>query len=551
MRAFAELLDRLVLTPQRNAKIKLMADYFRNAPDPDRGYALAAIAGTLTLKTVKPHVLRQLVLERLDEVLFRYSYDYIGDLAETISLVWERQAGGETAQQDLSLGAVMHQLEMAGRANVHGLVRNLLDQLEGSSRFAFLKLITGGLRIGVSARLVKQALADMGNVDITEIETLWHGLSPPYTALFRWLDGKSDKPELDMPAVFHAVMLATPVADSDLATLDPKAFAAEWKWDGIRVQLANLAGTRRLYSRSGDDISGAFPDILEAADFEGIIDGELLVGGTMRTNRATRTFSDLQQRLNRKTVTRKMLEEYPAFIRGYDLLFSGRRDIRQESFLTRRAELSALIDKAAPSHFDLSPLVPFSSWEELDRLRADPPDPVVEGIMLKRLDSPYTAGRSKGPWFKWKREPYNVDAVLMYAQRGHGKRSSYYSDFTFGVWTQSDGRDGLVPVGKAYFGFTDAELEVLDRYVRNNTVERFGPVRAIRAEPDHGFVVEVAFEGINFSTRHKSGVAMRFPRISRLRTDKLPRDADRLETLLAMIGQQGADMEEIGNQFNR
>jgi DNA ligase-1 len=478
-----------------------------------------------------------LVLERMDEVLFRYSYDYVGDLAETISLVWERPPGGEMPLPDLSLSTVMHRLETAGRADVHGLVRNLLDQLEGSSRFAFLKLITGGLRIGVSARLVKQALADMGNVDITEIETLWHGLSPPYTALFQWLDGKADKPELDMPAVFHAVMLATPVGDNDLASLDPKDFAAEWKWDGIRVQLANLAGTRRLYSRSGDDISAAFPDILEAADFEGIIDGELLVGGTMRTNLATRTFSDLQQRLNRKTVTRKMLEDYPAFIRGYDLLFSGRRDIRPESFLTRRAELSALIDKAAPSHFDLSPLVPFSSWEELDRLRTDPPDPVIEGIMLKRLDSPYTSGRSKGPWFKWKREPYNVDAVLMYAQRGHGKRSSYYSDFTFGVWTESDGRQVLVPVGKAYFGFTDAELEVLDRYVRNNTVERFGPVRSIRAEADHGFVVEVAFEGINFSSRHKSGVAMRFPRISRLRTDKLPRDADRLETLLAMIGQ--------------
>ncbi|KQS89602.1 MULTISPECIES: cisplatin damage response ATP-dependent DNA ligase [unclassified Rhizobium] len=536
MRAFAELLDRLVLTPQRNAKITLMADYFRKAPDPDRGYALAAIAGTLTLKTVKPNILRQLVLERMDEVLFRYSYDYVGDLAETISLVWEKPKGEDIPPLDLSLGAVVHQLETVGRANVHGLVRNMLDQLEGSSRFAFLKLITGGLRIGVSARLVKQALADIGNVDVTEIETLWHGLSPPYTSLFRWLDGSGEKPELDMPAVFHAVMLATPVGDNDLAALDPADFAAEWKWDGIRVQLANVGGTRRLYSRSGDDISGAFPDILEAADFEGIIDGELLVGGTLRSNSATRTFSDLQQRLNRKTVTRKMLEDYPAFIRGYDLLFSGRRDIRPETFVTRRAALSELIEKAALSHFDLSPLVPFSSWEELDRLRADPPDPVIEGIMLKRLDSPYTSGRSKGPWFKWKREPYNVDAVLMYAQRGHGKRSSYYSDFTFGVWTEVEGKDVLVPVGKAYFGFTDAELEVLDRYVRNNTIERFGPVRSIRAEPDHGFVVEVAFEGINFSSRHKSGVAMRFPRISRLRTDKLPRDADRLETLLAMIG---------------
>ncbi|WP_275785251.1 cisplatin damage response ATP-dependent DNA ligase [Pararhizobium gei] len=536
MRAFAELLDRLVLTPQRNAKIKLMADYFRTAPDPDRGYALAAIAGTLTLKTVKPQILRQLVLERLDEVLFRYSYDYVGDLAETISLVWERAPDSKAAPADLSLGAVMRQLEVVGRADVHALVRNLLDQFDGSSRYAFLKLITGGLRIGVSARLVKQALADMGNVEIGEIETLWHGLSPPYASLFQWLGGTSDKPKLDMPAVFHAVMLATPVNDNDLASLDPKDFAAEWKWDGIRVQLANIGGTRRLYSRSGDDISTAFPDILEAADFEGVIDGELLVGGTMRTNRATRTFSDLQQRLNRKTVTRKMIEDFPAFIRGYDLLFSAQGDLRSESFLSRRNALSALIENAAPTHFDLSPLVPFSSWDELDRLRAAPPDPVIEGIMLKRLESTYTSGRMKGPWFKWKREPYNVDAVLMYAQRGHGKRSSYYSDFTFGVWTRSDGKDVLVPVGKAYFGFTDAELEILDRYVRNNTIERFGPVRSIRAESDHGFVVEVAFEGINLSSRHKSGVAMRFPRIARLRTDKLPSEADRLETLLAMIG---------------
>ncbi|MDI6837852.1 MAG: ATP-dependent DNA ligase, partial [Rhizobiaceae bacterium] len=191
--------------------------------------------------------------------------------------------------------------------------------------------------------------------------------------------------------------------------------------------------------------------------------------------------------------------------------------------------------QAPEERFDLSPLVPFSSWEELETLRRDPPDPVIEGVMIKRRDSTYQAGRSKGPWFKWKRDPLNVDAVLMYAQRGHGKRSSYYSDFTFGVWTTGEDGDMLVPVGKAYFGFTDAELEILDRYVRHNTVDRFGPVRALRAEPDHGFVVEVAFEGINRSTRHKSGVAMRFPRIARLRTDKLPRDADRLETLVDLI----------------
>ncbi len=538
MHAFAELLDRLVLTPQRNAKIRLMVDYFRSTPDPDRGYALAALSGTLTLSTVKPQLLKQLVLERMDEVLFQYSYDYVGDLAETISLVWEPDSRAKEPA-DLSLGTIVHKLQSAGRADVHGVVRTLLDQLDGSSRFAFLKLVTGGMRIGVSARLVKQALADLGGVDIVEIETLWHGLQPPYVDLFQWLDGGREKPVLAMPAVFHSVMLATPLAESDFTTLNPDDFAAEWKWDGIRVQLANLAGTRRLYSRSGDDISGAFPDILEAATFEGIIDGELLVGGTMRTNRATRSFSDLQQRLNRKTVSRKMMEDYPAFIRGYDLLFAGEQDIRSDTFLVRRERLAGLIDATPPDRFDLSPLVAFSSWEELDTLRRSPPDPVIEGVMLKRLDSPYTAGRMKGPWFKWKRDPYNIDAVLMYAQRGHGKRSSYYSDFTFGVWTDREGSDMLVPVGKAYFGFTDAELEILDRYVRENTIERFGPVRSLRAEADHGFVVEVAFEGINASSRHKSGVAMRFPRIARLRQDKLPREADRLETLLAMIAPAG------------
>ncbi|MBD9543144.1 cisplatin damage response ATP-dependent DNA ligase [Ensifer sp. ENS04] len=533
MRAFAELLDRLVLSPQRNAKIRLLVDYFRTAPDPDRGYALAAIAGTLSLNTVKPAMIRDLLLERMDAVLFQYSYDYVGDLAETVSLVWEPPAG--TVEADIPLGEAIERLQRTGRADVRGVVRDMLDRLDTSARFAFLKLVTGGLRIGVSAKLAKQALADMGGKDVAEIETLWHGLSPPYLPLFRWLSGEAEKPELSTPAVFHSVMLANPVGDGDLDGLDPKDFAAEWKWDGIRVQLANIGGVRRLYSRSGDEISGAFPDVLEAADFTGVIDGELLVGGTARSNRATRTFADLQQRLNRKTVNPKLIETYPAFVRAYDILFSGEEDVRPLGFVERRARLADIVERASPQHFDLSPLVPFSSWQELDSLRADPPDPVIEGIMLKRLDSPYTPGRVKGPWFKWKRAPFNIDAVLMYAQRGHGKRSSYYSDYTFGVWTDIDGKETLVPVGKAYFGFTDAELEILDRFVRDNTTERFGPVRAVRAEPEFGFVVEVAFEGINRSSRHKSGVAMRFPRIARLRQDKLPRDADRLETLQAMI----------------
>ncbi|KAA0699821.1 cisplatin damage response ATP-dependent DNA ligase [Neorhizobium sp. P12A] len=536
MKPFAALLDRLVLTPSRNGKLKLLTDYFRETPDPDRGYGLAAIAGTLEVRNVKPAMLRELVLERMDEVLFRYSYDYVGDLAETISLVWDEEKDiDRSAATQPRLGEVVRRMNALGRTEVRGYVRDLLDQLDSSGRFAFIKLATGALRIGVSARLAKQALADLSNREVGEIETLWHGLQPPYESLFQWLEGKGDRPVLATPAIFHSVMLANPVEPGDLDNLDPKDFAAEWKWDGIRVQLSRAGETRKLYSRSGDDISGAFPDIVDAISFEGVVDGELLIGGTTRSNSPTRTFSDLQQRLNRKTVTSKMLDEYPAFIRAYDLLFDGEEDVRGRGFLDRRERLSDIIEAAPHDRFDLSSLVDFSSWEELDQLRSSPPDPVIEGVMIKRRDSVYQSGRLKGPWFKWKRNPYNVDAVMMYAQRGHGKRSSYYSDFTFGVWALTPEGEQLVPVGKAYFGFTDAELEVLDKFVRNNTVERFGPVRAVRAERDFGFVLEVAFEGINRSTRHKSGVAMRFPRIARLRPDKPPYEADRLETLVAMI----------------
>ena len=536
MKAFAGLLDRLVLTPSRNGKLKLLADYFRDTPDPDRGYGLAAIAGTLEVRNVKPAMLRELVLERIDEVLFRYSYDYVGDLAETIALVWDNERDIErSALAQPRLGDVVVRMNSLGRTEVRSFVRDLLDHLDASGRFAFIKLATGALRIGVSARLAKQALADLGSNDVTEIETLWHGLQPPYESLFAWLEDRGGKPVLATPAIFHSVMLANPVGEGDLDGLDPADYAAEWKWDGIRVQLSRSGETRKLYSRSGDDISAAFPDIVDAISFNGVLDGELLVGGTARSNSPTRTFSDLQQRLNRKTVTPRMLEEYPAFIRAYDLLFDGEEDVRARSYGDRRDRLSDIVELAPHERFDLSPLVDFTSWEELDRLRSAPPDPVIEGVMIKRRDSIYQAGRLKGPWFKWKRNPFNVDAVLMYAQRGHGKRSSYYSDFTFGVWTETPDGEQLVPVGKAYFGFTDAELEVLDKFVRNNTTERFGPVRAVRADKEFGFVVEVAFEGINRSNRHKSGVAMRFPRIARLRPEKPSYEADRLQTLVAMI----------------
>lgn len=538
MRAFAELLDRLVLTPQRNGKLRLLVDYFRTTPDPDRGLALAAITRDLELQSVKPAMLRALIAERIDPTLFAYSYDYVGDLAETISLIWPGP-NAAPAGANLPLSVVVHELQNASRREGPLLVASWLDLLGISERYTLLKLVTGGLRIGVSARLAKQALADFGSVDVVEIEELWHGQTQPFTALFAWLEGHSPKPAATADAPFRPVMLATALDEAEIPALDPSAYSGEWKWDGIRVQAVAENGVRRLYSRTGDDISGTFPDVLEAMDFEGSIDGELLVGHHGETGIETATFSDLQQRLNRKTVTAKQLREYPAFIRAYDLLHDGTQqsgeDLRSLPFSERRARLAQFVEKLDKRRFGLSPVLQFSDFDELAKLRLNPPHPVIEGLMLKRHDSAYVPGRPKGPWFKWKRDPFTVDAVVVYAQRGHGKRSSYYSDFTFAVWTGPEEDPMLVPVGKAYFGFTDEELKLLDKFVRENTIERFGPVRSVRAELDHGLVVEVAFEGLNRSTRHKSGVAMRFPRFSRLRWDKPPREADRLETLEKLL----------------
>jgi len=527
---FAELLDRLVLTPSRNGKLRLLTDYFATVPDPDRGYGLAALTGGIGFPAVKPAMLRMLVMERVDPVLFGYSYDYVGDLAETVSLIWP--AGENEEAEAPSLSEVVERLAQASRSDAPAVVARLLDQLSPSGRFAAIKLATGGLRVGVSARLTKQALADFGQVDVQEIEELWHGLWPPYTELFAWLEKRGPKPENAAKAPFRPVMLAHAIEEADFANLKPADYAAEWKWDGIRVQAVAEDGVRRLYSRTGDDISGAFPDLAEAMDFEAALDGELLVGDPRER---TGTFSDLQQRLNRKSVSQKMLRDYPVFMRCYDVLSLGGRDTRPLAYAERRELLKEFLTTLPPDRFDLSPAISFETWEDLDDKRCNPPHPIIEGVMLKRRDSHYLPGRPKGPWFKWKRDPFTVDAVLMYAQRGHGKRSSLYSDYTFGVWAGPEEEPMLVPVGKAYFGFTDEELKQIDKYVRDNTTERFGPVRAVRADRNHGLVLEVAFEGLARSTRHKSGIAMRFPRISRLRWDKPSREADRIETLEAMI----------------
>lgn len=533
MNRFADLLDMLAFTPSRNAKLSLLQDYFRTVPDPERGYALAAIARDLDIPSVKPAQLRELIATRMDSELFGYSYDYVGDLAETIALAWPEKQNALPGGNDApGLAEVVETLQASSRREGPSLVEDWLDRLDPPGRYALLKLVTGGFRMGLSGRLIKQALAAFGDVNVNEIEELWHGLTPPYADLFAWLEGSGLKPVNASAAPFHPAMLSHAIDPGEFGKLDPAEFVAEWKWDGIRVQATSERGISRLYTRTGDDISATFPDLVDAIAFDGALDGELLVARPDGDGMQTGTFSDLQQRLNRKIVSAKQLRDYPAFFRAYDLLQDGEEDLRAMPFLQRRARLEVFVSKLDPMRFDCSEMLEFDNWDELAALRSDPPLPVIEGVMIKRKAAPYLPGRPKGEWFKWKRDPFLIDAVLMYAQRGHGKRSGFYSDYTFGVWREPG---ELVPVGKAYFGFTDDELAQIDKYVRDNTIERFGPVRSVRAGVDQGLVFEVAFEGINRSSRHKSGVAMRFPRISRLRWDKPPAEADRLETLERMI----------------
>ncbi len=524
MRDFSQLLDALVFTRSRNGKLKLIGDYLKRAPDPDRGYALAALTGELDLPGVKPALIRALVEERVDPVLLAMSRDYVGDMAETVSLLWPMPEGQAGALDDgsLRLATVVERLASLGRSEAPAALATMLDHLDVAGRYALLKLATGALRIGISARLAKVGLALAFDLDVEAVEEVWHGIDPPYLPIFAWAEGGEQPTACDVP-VFRPFMLAHPLEEVRVSLDD---YAAEWKWDGIRVQLVRAGGETRLYSRAGDDISRSFPEVAEAFTADGALDGELLVRGKAQGGEAA-SFNALQQRLGRKIVSGKMLGDYPAFVRLYDILFDGPEDLRALPWSARRARLEAFMPRLDAERFDLSALIEADSFEALEEIRAGARDAAIEGVMLKRRDSPYVTGRKTGLWYKWKRDPLNADCVLMYAQRGSGKRSSFYSDFTFGCWAE-DGT--LLPVGKAYFGFTDEELKWLDRFVRNHTLARFGPVR----EVEKTLVLEVAFDSIHSSKRHKSGLAMRFPRISRIRTDKPAVEADRIETLLRM-----------------
>ncbi|HWE05761.1 MAG TPA: cisplatin damage response ATP-dependent DNA ligase, partial [Rhizomicrobium sp.] len=372
MRAFSRLLDRLAFTPARNAKLTLLRDYLRQSPDPERGWALAALTGALGFDVAKPTAIRKAIESRMDAQLFALSYDYVGDLAETVALVWPKKTGTnpEAERAEPQLSEVVDTLQSALRHDVQRLLEAWLDALDADGRWALLKLLTGGLRVGVSARLAKQALATLGNVDVAEIEEIWHGQHPPYEDLFAWLEGRSGKPTRAAPGRFRPVMLAQALDETaDLAKYSARDFAAEWKWDGIRVQAVSEAGVKRLFSRTGDEIGHSFPDVVAALRFEGIIDGELLV---VRDS-AIAPFSDLQQRLKRKMPDANAIAKFPAGIRAYDLLLAGESDLRSLPFRERRARLESLVAHAKVPGLDLSPLIPFDDWLALAALRASPP----------------------------------------------------------------------------------------------------------------------------------------------------------------------------------
>jgi DNA ligase-1 len=524
MKAFSTLLDRLTYTPARNGKLMLMRNYFLSTPDPDRGFALAALTDGLPVDFPLRRVLTEIGESRFDPDLFRMSRDDVGDTAETVALIWPvTEAQGEAPR----LHEIVAALSKAGRGGHAALLTQWLDRLDATGRWALLKFLSGAPRVGVSARLAKQAVADAFGKNIDDIEELWHGLDPPYTELFGWLEQKAERPSLSSTPIFRPLMLAHALEEGDWQAMNLEDFAAEWKWDGIRIQAAAKGGMTRLFSRTGDDIGQAFPELIDHFRFDAVLDGELLVV----RNGHVAPFGDLQQRLNRKSVTRAMLTQYPVHVRFYDALEIGGEDLRGLPFTARRARLEAWHASYGPPLSDLSELLSFVSKEALKSRWEATREEGIEGLMLKRKDSPYLSGRPKGHWYKWKRQALTADCVLLYAQKGSGKRSSFYSDYTFGAWAVKDGEAMLVPVGKAYSGFTDEELVRLDRFIRQNTVERFGPVRSVAPK----LVLEVAFDAIQPSARHKSGIAMRFPRISRIRWDKPAREADTLESLKALI----------------
>ena len=524
MNNFSSLLNDLLLTSSTKKKVKLTLEYFKKSSLEDKAWALKIFLNSFEKKFLSSKDLKEMISNRVGDVLFKYSYDYVGDLAETISLLWKCKEEGN--KSNLKLNEFMKLIsECNDKEKLKKQIECILDKSSESQRYCILKILTGGLRIGVSYGVIKESLLIYGTRTSNEIEEYFHGFKYSYKDFFEWLDGKELPKYIDKKQLFNSFMLANNFKYEEFIKSNSKKFTAEFKWDGIRAQII-FSKNGKIFSRSGEDITHSFPDInISDVDYS-VIDGELVV----KNGEDILSFNNLQRRIGRKRISKKLLNDFPIHFIAYDILFFNDLDCRSLPFLKRRSYLNSFIRQKKVSNISLSKFINFSSWDHLKNIKENSLNNHVEGVVVKNKDSIYQKGRVLNGWYKWKRNPYSFDFIIMYAQRGHGKRSSFYSDFTFGCWVDNKYKK-LVPVGKAYSGYTNEELKKLDLWVRNNTSERFGPVRSIRP----GLVVEISFDNINLSSRHKSGVALRFPRFSRTRWDKPISDISILEDLKNLI----------------
>ncbi|NBE06301.1 ATP-dependent DNA ligase [Paragemmobacter ruber] len=535
MKAFAALFTALDGTTKTSAKLAALTEYFRTAPEADRIWTIALLSGRRPKRSVSATELRAWAAEAagLPLWLFEESYAMVGDLAETIALILppaEARVEVSLSEMIAALIALTGQPEAQRRA---AILRHW-GQLGATERLLFNKLITGGYRMGVSQGLMTRALAMATGVEEAVLAHRLMGDWSPQEMRFEMLvradaGGPDSRP--------YPFALAAPLEEGPDSLGDPGGWRAEWKWDGIRGQLIQRAGAFALWSRGEELITDRFPEFAPLADFlphGTVLDGEVVAwdgawdGTSDGAAGRPLPFADLQKRIGRKTVPRKLLAEAPALMLAYDLLEEAGQDLREHPFDARRARLEALVARLPEGlPLRLSPAIAFDDWASLAATRATARERLAEGVMLKRATSPYHVGRKRGDWWKWKLDPWTVDAVMIYAQAGHGRRANLYTDFTFAV------RDGnaLVPFTKAYSGLTDAEFAEITRWVQKNTLERFGPVRRVPPE----LVFEIGFEGIQESPRHKSGIALRFPRMIRWRRDKPVDEIDTLEGLRGLL----------------
>lgn len=527
MRAFAELYAELDETTSTTAKVAALVRYFRAAPPADAAWAVALLSGRRPKRVISNPLLARWAAETagVPEWLYEESRQTVGDTAETIALLLPDGDGRDPAGLAEWMEQRLIPLRTQGEDVQHDVIVAAWRSLRARERFLLGKLLSGAFRVGVSAKLVTRALSTVAGVDEDTIaHRLMGGWEPMPEFFSRLIAGDTSDADQSRPYPF---CLAYPVEGDVVQLGDIAAWRAEWKWDGIRAQVVRRNGLTWLWSRGEELLAGRFPEVEQTASLlpEGtVLDGELLAW----QDGAPLPFAALQRRIGRKTLTRKILAEVPAFLLAFDLLEWEGEDWRTRPLSERRAKLEALV-RGLPTGaaIGVSPLVTASDWNELAQQREAARTRGAEGLMLKRLTSAYAVGRKRGDWWKWKVDPFLIDAVLIAAEPGHGRRAGLFTDYTFGVWDA----EALVPIAKAYSGLTDDEIRQVDAFVRRNTLERFGPVRTVRPE----LVFELAFEGLQVSTRHKSGIAVRFPRMNRWRQDKPASEADTLEAVRALL----------------